>query len=247
MLSNSGFVASSTPSQFNITSVMALTFSQIKNECIVAHHEIVDNKIGIGKPIDPIDAAQLVDSLVERKGISSGWVDSRVIFENDSTLIWYRQADSKPTSLWFRVGNKPSIEVCAKLPTLIFIRQKHSSSTTVLACTGNTRPTPDTNIYHAPIFNTNSLGLFCLGSATVPVGLMEAAEMIAGTEDAIFNSVFTHSNQPLTFSQKHGDTISNTDHIKIWQGFAKKNTRPKKQDLTPMGCTLADITKKMEK
>jgi PRTRC genetic system protein B len=247
MLSNSGFLASSTPPQLNISAVMALTFSQVNDECIVAHHEITDNKMGIGQPIDPIEAAQLIDSLVDRKKGTSGWVDSRVVFESESKLIWYRQADKTPTSLWFRAGGKVPIEICAKLPTLIFIREKHTSSTTVLACTGSNRPTPQTKIYHAPIFNTGSTGAFCLGSATVPIGLIEPSEMISGTEDAIFNSTFTHSNQPLTFSKKHGDTINNKRHIEIWQRFAKEDARPLKQDLTPMGCTLGDIINKMEK
>lgn len=247
MFSNSGYSASTTLPQFNVNSVMALSFSQINNECIVAHHEITGSKMGIGQPINPIEAAQLVDSLVERKSKTSGWVDSRVIFESDSTLVWYRQADTKPTSLWFRVDSKPSVEVCAKLPTLIFIRAKHTSSTTVLACTGNVRPTPETKIYHAPLFNTSSSGSFCLGNAKVPVGLMEASEMISGTEDAVFNSVFTHTNQPLTFSKKHGESIGNIEHIKIWKNFAKRNARPKKQDLTPMSCTLTDIINKVEK
>ena len=247
MLSQSGFVASSQPNQFSITSSIALTFSQVNNDCIVAHHDIVDGKIGVGHPIDPAEAAQLVNTLVEQKRVTSGWVDSRVIFESDKHLAWYRQADTTNTSLWFRIDSKPSIEVCAKLPTLIFIRSKNASTTTVFACIGNQRPTPETKLYCAPLFNTGEFGAFCLGSATVPVGLMEASEMISGTENAIFDSVFTHSNPSNTFSKKHGDTISNKQHIEIWKGFAKRNERPKKSDLTPMECTLSDIIKKMEK
>ena len=247
MLSQTGFSAVSVPAQFKITSSIALTFSQVNDKCIVAHHNITDGEIGVGHPIDHTDAAQLVNTLVEQKRVTSGWVDSRVIFESDKHLAWYRQADTTNTSLWFRIDSKPSIEVCAKLPTLIFIRSKNASTTTVFACIGNQRPTPETKLYCAPLFNTGEFGAFCLGSATVPVGLMEASEMISGTENAIFDSVFTHSNQSNTFSKKHGDTITNKEHLTIWQDFAKRNERPKKADLTPMKHTLSDIINAMEK
>lgn len=247
MFSQSGFIASSAPRQFTIDSVMALTFSNINNECVIAHHDIKDNKMGVGKPISPIETALLVDSLVERKKSNSGWVDSRSLYETESLLVWYRQADTSPTSLWFRVGNTPPVEVCAKLPTLIIMRNKHSSETFVFACAGSKRPTADTKIYNAPIFNTSSNGAFCLGSATVPVGLVSTTDMILGTQDAIFNSVFTHSNQANTFSKKHGKTITNVNHVNIWKSFAKRNARPNKTDLTPTNFTLSDIINKMEK
>jgi len=221
---------------------MAISFSKMGNgDCIVAHHAVTDNKLGLGNPIDPIKAAKLIDELVERDGIKSGWIDSRVIFENDLSLVWYRQADAEPTTMWFRINDKPPIEVKARLPTLIFIRQKHSSSTSVFACAGNKRPDATSNIYHAPLLNTGPQGSFCLGSATVPIGLTENINMIIGTEDAIFNSLFTHTNQPFTFSARHGKNISSSEHIKIWKSFSKRNARPTKADLTSMNCNLAKI------
>ena len=244
MLNNSGFSQKLTPPRFSLQSVMAISFSTLMDgSCIVSRHDVTNNKMGSGNPIDPIDAVHLIDKLVERKEVKSGWLDHRVMYETDNVLVWYRKADTKPTSLWFRTGEKAPIEVLAKLPTLIFKRLKQSSTTFVYACAGANRPKQNQKMYQAPLFNTSLNGAFCLGSATVPVGDIETEVMIDGTEKAIFDSLFTHSNQPNTFSKiKYGQIINNQQHIKIWKAFAKSNRRPMCADLEPMKCSLLDLT-----
>lgn len=249
MLNNSGFSPKQPTPKFSLQSVMAISFSTLLDgSCVVARHDVTNNKMGTGNPIDPIDAVHLIDKLVERKEVTSGWVDNRVLYETDNVLVWYRKADTKPTSLWFRTGDKAPVEVLAKLPTLIFKRLKQSSATFVYACAGNGRPKQNQTMYQAPLFNTSVNGAFCLGCATVPVGDIENQVMIEGTENAIFDSLFTHSNQPNTFShKKYGQSISNQQHIKIWKALAKSNKRPMCADLEPMECTLLDLTKGLEK
>ena len=122
------------------------------------------------------------------------------------------------------------------------------SATFVFACAGNGRPKQNQKMYQAPLFNTSANGAFCLGNATVPVGEIENEVMIEGTENAIFDSLFTHSNQSNTFSKiKYGQSISNQQHIKIWKALAKSNKRPMSADLEPMKCTFLDLINKWEK
>ena len=244
MLSNSGFIsAQQKPNTVLVETQLALSFSKlVSGECLIAHHKIVNGLLQTGSPIDADNALKLLETLSSRPAPDT-WVNHNILYESDSLLVWHTNKN-KNVSLWFSQADKPSFELKAKLPALVFVRKKLNSHTSIFAVAGHGRPNKNTKLYAAPLCNPALNGSFCLGSATVPVGLVNSAEMIKGTEDGVFKSSFTHISHNKTFRAEGG--VDNQLHIKKWRELVKQNKAPMAADLTPLNMTLAEMIKEAQ-
>jgi PRTRC genetic system protein B len=230
------------PNNQAIQAQMALSFATlVTGESIVGHHTIENGIMGVGKPIDAPKVRELVNAILADHTPSS-WTNSKVIYENSAIVCWFRPACI--TKMWFSIGGKQKLSLDAPLPSLIFIRSKVNSSTSLFAYCLKGMPKRTQRLYQAPILNTSDSGSFCLGSATVPVGNIDSEEMIKGTEAAIFDdSAFSHTSCGITLNNhKHNKDkpISTDSYIKLYKSFAKKNYTPKASDLTSLNLTLEE-------
>lgn len=133
--------------------------------------------------IEPISKASHKDRLVEI-------TPERVLLSdpvNDLT-VWWRP--SRPTPQFFNCAELGTIQGVCHMPHLVFA--KRGSHLAVCAVAGNQRPTNDSPVFHAPMFNTYEEGDICLGG----VGLLPIktwADMEANEENFL-RGINTHPN-----------------------------------------------------
>lgn len=105
-----------------------------------------------------------------------------------SLAMWWRSASPAPQ--FFDCEELGKIQGVVPMPSLIF--RQCGTSLSVCAVRGRTRPREDTPIFHAPMFNTGSLGEICLGG--VELEPVTEVRLIEANQDAFLRGVNTHPN-----------------------------------------------------
>lgn len=220
----------------NVQSLFSLTVHRFSDIAFVTYHELDDKgNLLPGKIVDAKTALSTFSATVEQNS-DSGWVSNRVLFNSDERLIWSRPASR--STLWFR-GSRQAEGLSVIYPRLIFCLNRNTKR---LYCFAASRSTPnkDTQLYVAPVMNVYNDGSLCQGTATLPADLSGASdELIAECENTLFNSQFTHVNNPLTF--KSEKDVSTAEHINRWRRLEKENRAPTTKELTKLPYTIKDL------
>lgn len=103
----------------------------------------------------------------------------------EAGVIWYLV---KPKRMLFFAKNMHIPDRPAELPSMIF---KWDGGLNVWFYEGTGRPGMETDLYHAPFFNTSGDGRVCLGDAKVKQSHETIQHLIEDVETAFFASKFT--------------------------------------------------------
>jgi len=216
-----------------------LVFSSFGHTSVVTYHPIHDGVMGVGKPVSVTGVQQLLSQFETGDADSqSAWTDQNIIY-SDSRYLVFKTNKGLKQPLWFRLsGDKSQFCIDAVLPTMVYVFDRAGSLRMFAAATDNVGS--DTQLYVAPLFNTNLSGNFCTGSAVLPNGSLSNQEIKAGVLDAVFNSNFTHSS-----ASNYGFKAAKVsqDHIAIWKALSEKQRAPSSRQLVKFDKTLSDILK----
>jgi PRTRC genetic system protein B len=105
-----------------------------------------------------------------------------------AVTAWWRA--SAPAPQFFDCEELGRIQGIVAMPSLVFLQR--GTSLAVCAVAGRARPDTAAPVYHAPLFNTGSLGDVCLGEVALePMGEFGA---IHRNQDAFMRGINTHPN-----------------------------------------------------
>lgn len=173
--------------RFKIESALVIT--RMGESRIVTHHAISGGKrleLGPGTPVDKSSAMVLLESIRDADTERDGWVHPSVLFKTDSTIAWHVPAAVR--GLYYKHGKAHAMRV--PWPALVFVARR-GGELQLFAVAGDSRPTPATRLYHAPLANVNAHGVMCWGSAERP---RFGVSGIPDYETAVFRTWFTHPN-----------------------------------------------------
>lgn len=140
---------------------------------------------------------------------NAGLMPRNVLDVTGARLVWWIKGKARP--MYFAQGRK-QIRVLVPWPSLIL--EATERGLRVCAVYGTRRPAASTPVYRAPLMNIGADGSMCAGTAKLPTG-RTFAEM-AAYEAALFDSNFSHVNNPLTL-QLGSTTVENSAHLKFWK------------------------------
>lgn len=164
-------------------------------EVVTAHRvETVKGSpvIGAGRPITPEDERTVQSLLLSRREAPAPVqvFPEHLLFSDGTRLVWWQPSRVRPMHLRDRDG-KPSV-ILTRWPNLVFHVADRSLSVATFA--GEARPGGDTKLLHSTLPNIYADTQVCTGNATLPVGA--TVEEMAQWEAVIFETAFTHSNNP---------------------------------------------------
>lgn len=148
--------------------------------------------IGAGRPITPEDERKVQGLLLSRREDPAPMqvFPENLLFCDATRLVWWRPSQVRPMYLRDTEG-KPSV-IVTRWPNLIFHVTDRSLS--VATFDGEGRPDAATRLLHSTLPNIYGDTSVCTGNATLPVG--PAVEEMPQWESVIFDTAFTHSNNP---------------------------------------------------
>jgi PRTRC genetic system protein B len=212
----------------------ALVLSRLGGALMVTHHEIQGSKgkpqIMRGKPVDVAAATSLLEAILAAGGVpqTDGWTPERLLFKNAETMAWWQPAAVRP--MYFREGQQRHL-YRVPWPTLIFVARR-TGHLDVFASRVQTRPTPTTPLYHAPLGNISAAGAMCWGTIAAPAfGLHN----LPAYETAVFRTYFTHTNHRQAITDGSGGDALREFYAELHQ---------QKADAFPVG-RLVSIKKKL--
>lgn len=220
-----------------VTTDFALIGKSCSGQQFLELHKIDNGLIGAQIPFSKKTAQRIFSLFDTEKYISKsfkGVIPKNVIVAKDNPkdglhLIWY----VKPTLRTLYFSNGCGVETgLYPLPSLVF--RYHKKVLQVLATNARTIDT-ETTLFHAPFFNVYTTGKVCMGNVNVTG--VERFESFDTTmeylENAFFNSVFTHSNNPLidavTIKKTFGQKTYNNPLYPIYNSDAIYNGKANEQ------------------
>lgn len=186
--------------------------------------------IGAGRLISEADKQKLRDYLNGEDGVKTQWLPSNLLMINSQKMVWY--VPSKIRTMHIKAGDEV-LHIKLKFPSLVF-HADCNGRLKVVAYVGNGRPKLTQPLYHAPLWNIYANTSLCSGTA-VTTDII-SVESMAIWEEAVFNTVFTHSN--------HNNVLSNNKAGKqrSYMAFIKKKAKSgaafNVSDMTPLRMTL---------
>jgi PRTRC genetic system protein B len=103
---------------------------------------------------------------------------------------------------------------------LIFRARERELS--LAAVPGLGRPPAEEALYHAPLMNVYASTTLCPGTAVLPRSHTLADR--AAFEAAVFDTGFTHVNQPQTLYQPDSAEVTTAQHERFWTQLARSGT-----------------------
>jgi len=177
----------------------ALIFYQADGDSSKSYVEHYDmNKEGNpinAHPLTVREAKRLAEALhtddeKDRLLKSDGILDSTILSFDAKLgkIIWFTKAQYR--QLHFSKGlGIPSGN--AHTPALLWMADRESLS--IFALASSRRPTPNTELYHAPFFNVYQKGNVCMGSVDIEVSETSSIKELTKLWEAyFFNSYFSH-------------------------------------------------------
>ncbi|KZC32586.1 hypothetical protein RhoFW510R10_11770 [Rhodanobacter sp. FW510-R10] len=148
--------------------------------------------IGAGRPITPEDERKVQLLLLSRREDPAPMqvFPAHLLFCDATRLVWWQPSQVRPMYLRDTEG-KPSV-IVTRWPNLIFHVTDRSLS--VATFDGEGRPDATTRLLHSTLPNIYQDTSVCTGNAMLPVG--PAVEEMDRWEAVIFETAFTHSNNP---------------------------------------------------
>lgn len=189
----------------DITAQALIAFHHTKsNRLDFTVHKVVEGSekgqftLGAGRAFSEEDKESLIDILLNVDGAVE-FIDTRILVKSRRLLVWYNPP--QVIDVLFKGES-----YTAPIPGLIFIAT--GGPLRCYAFKGQSRPTPDTKLYYAPLGNMYSNGGFCTGNCETPNDNSIAS--IPGWERFVLQCVNTHAGgvQVLKSSDTHAKMIA---------------------------------------
>lgn len=170
---------------------LALVFHSTPTaEHFVTRHRVTKQGFSRGVLISVNELENITKNLSGTQKEAMTLNDERVLFEDAKTLVWFCKSRIHP--MWFSENNSIPKAYMVKWPNMVMKVSKTRRTLKICATATSSRPTVDTNVYKAPIWNLADDGDFCLGSAHLPQQISQTS--IDEIEACVFDSQFTHRN-----------------------------------------------------
>ncbi len=163
------------------------------------------------------DLVTIAQSLSAAKdAISTRWIDPALLATGGDRMIWWTPPGNR--AMFFQTsthikGTFDANAVCP-VPGLVWVAI-YGEGLYVYAVKGASRPTQETPLFQAPLFNIWGRGKVCVGSAQLPQdGELQDP---AAWEKVIFGSYFTHPN----FSEPDR-LVKGIKPTTFWRGMVDK-------------------------
>ncbi|WP_338871652.1 PRTRC system protein B [Spirosoma sp. SC4-14] len=131
--------------------------------------------------------------------VPDGLMPENVLYVNprgEGMVIWYTPPMKQKLFFSSHLGIKDGP---AYVPALLWKATKNQLY--IFALDKKKRPTLSTKLYHAPLFNTASNGLVCIGDVKIPsLDTASLGRFMQAWQDFFFNSKFSHLNGLLPVS-----------------------------------------------
>jgi PRTRC genetic system protein B len=199
-----------------------------------SQHDIRHGEIQPGKPLELGQVQALAHALTDL-AVTTTRDSFDVLFESTLLMsnplvrraVWYRPA--APASQFYDCEELGKMQGVVNMPTLVFDQQ--GGGLRICAIRGVDRPTADTPIFHAPMFNTDQGGNVCLGD--VALQLPVKPELRAANQERFLHGINTHPNG------RHRKTTYEHGLFALWRDLVQAPQTPWNDDwLAPMGTTL---------
>lgn len=172
------------------------------------HHEVRPAKVGFElAPGQSLTTKNIRNLAVQaNKGLKQELeiIPENVLVANDAILIWWARAGSRHLTFDVSMHDLPGkcrlqgVSGSVPLPALVFALQRSRAAggafvgLSVFALLQDQRPTVDTPLFRAPLFNVDDGGKVCWGDGERPPG--KSTKDVPAWEATFFSSVFTHYN-----------------------------------------------------
>jgi PRTRC genetic system protein B len=144
--------------------------------------------LGEGQPVSKSFVETLSRSL--QSELPAAWLPENVLIWSQRLAAWWEPARIRAMFFSPESDGKTLDGKLYPHPALLFaVREGHLS---VWALAGKTRPTPNTQLFQAPYWNTYENGEICHGSMQTP--RLVDLDNLRQWSDGYFNSRFTHTN-----------------------------------------------------
>lgn len=137
--------------------------------------------LGAGRAFTEEDKDSLVDVLLNADDVVE-FISPSILVKSRRMLVWYTQP--QVIDVLFR-----EVSHQAPIPGLIFIATY--GKLRCYAFTGDSRPTPETKLFYAPLGNMYESGSFCTGNCVTPKDV--SINSIPGWEQFVLQCVNTHT------------------------------------------------------
>ena len=170
----------------------------LKNLVSINQIRNINNKpvIGQGRLIETLDLLKIFQNATENQRETPEpieFIPENILVQRKNLVIWTKEAHTNP--IFFSTQDETLNKISGKTvqhPRLIFISAY--SQIEVWAVKGNTRPTPETELYYAPYFNISGSNV-CMPA--------DYNSTIEGMEKAFFNARFTHEGTGFPYGNIH--------------------------------------------
>ena len=191
--------------------------------------------IGAGRLASKEDIESILRSMLEigRKKISL--LPQNIVSISETHIAWTVPAKVRP--MIFNISGMPMKKLSSVPWPRLLIVANRNGKLAVAALKTNGRVSAKTRLYQAPLMNVYANGNVCTGSATLPNEC--GIEQIRAWESVMFDSAFSHVNNPSTLSLD-GDKdkgVDNKAHFRFWLSLSKKKVgKFPNEHLNPLRC-----------
>lgn len=153
-----------------------------------------------------------------------------LLHHDASSATWFVPAARRPFHL--RLDGSGLTTLSAVWPSLVLHAQQ--GHLFIAAAAGAARPSTDTPLFHAPLWNIWDSTEVCIGDARVPDD--EPIDAITSWNSIVFDTAFSHVNHQLTLA---GRKTTSKDLRTFWQRRSRCAVPPPARAMRPLRQTLS--------
>lgn len=199
------------------------SYSQYRADNFMASmHDFVINEqgesvIGAGRLMFKEDVESVLQSMLEMGKRKVSLLPPNVVSISETYIAWTVPAQVRP--MLFNITGIPMKKIDVPWPRLLMVTNRNGKLA-VAALKTNGRVSSRTRLYQAPLMNVYANGNVCTGSATLPNEC--GIDQIKAWESVMFDSAFSHVNNPSTLSLAGDKAVDNKAHYRFWLSLSKK-------------------------
>lgn len=201
-------------------------------------HDIVDNKgvptIAAGLPVTKKGLKEMMATLNPQEKEQPALLDQNLLAKGDDYLVWYCPPQER--QVWFKCKELGEVTAKVSLPGIVFAVA--GNEWFVFATKGDGRPTAETELFVAPLFNVWHGGRICVGNIDIPKRSNRYQPKI--WEKSFWESNFTHPN----IHEKGALTAHRGGPFGLWRALLKGKKFPQ-SSLVTSGETLGQMFKRV--
>jgi len=160
-----------------------------------------------------------------RATVSTRLYPEGLLCHDDFSATWFVPAARRPFRL--RLEGDALETLTAVWPSLVL--HTDGDRLYLAALQGSERPTLDTALFHAPLWNIWDSTQVCVGDARIPGG--DPVDAIPGWNAIVFDTAFSHVNHPRTLAAR---TTSTRELRAYWSRRTRAATPPPARELRPL-------------